>query len=76
MYSFILKYRQIILNAAVFIFLLLASSGVYRDFFIGAACGVVAIALGESINDVKEKRNLRKGDEMCCINEQIKELKS
>ena len=67
MYSFILKYRQIILNAAIFIFLLLASSGVYRDFFIGAACGVVAIALGESITDVKKKKKLRKGMECAII---------
>lgn len=67
MYSFILKYRQIILNAAVFIFLLFASSGFYRDFFIGASCGVVAIALGKSINDVKKKKEVEKRDEMCYI---------
>jgi hypothetical protein len=69
MYSFILKYRQIILNAAIFIFLLLASLDFYRDFFIGAACGVVAIVLGESINDVKKKKEVEKRDEMCYINE-------
>jgi hypothetical protein len=66
MYSFILKYRQIILNAAVFIFLLFASSGFYREFFMGAACGAVAIALGESITDVKKRMKLRKGME-CAI---------
>lgn len=69
MYSFILKYRQIILNAAVFIFLLFASSGFYTDFFIGAACGVMAAVLGESLNDVKKKKEVEKSDGMCHINE-------
>lgn len=57
MYPFILKYRHVIINAAIFIFLLLASFDFHKDFFLGAASGAVLIALGESIGDLKRKRN-------------------
>ncbi len=57
MYRFILKYRQVIFNAAIFIFLLLASMDFHKDFFHGAALGAVLMALGESIGNLKRKRN-------------------
>ena len=57
MYPFILKYRQVVINAVIFIFLIFASFGFHEDFFLGAAAGAALIALGASIGDLKSKRN-------------------
>lgn len=54
MYSFILNTGKLSLTLLFLSFCFLRRQ-VFRDFFIGAACGVVAIALGESITDVKKK---------------------
>lgn len=55
MYLFILKYRQIITNVVILTFLLFATFGFHKDFFLGASCGAVLIALGASIGDLKLK---------------------
>lgn len=65
MYSFILNTGKLSLTLLFLSFCFLRRQ-VFKDFFIGAACGGVAIALGESITDVKKKRKLRKGME-CAI---------
>lgn len=67
MYSFILNTGKLSLTLLFLSFCFLRRQG-FRDFFIGAACGVVAIALGESINEVKKKGSWER-DGMCYINE-------
>lgn len=57
MYSFILKYKQVIINAVIFVFLILISIGFHKDFFLGAASGAVLVTLGESIGNLKRKKN-------------------
>jgi hypothetical protein len=53
MYRFLLKYRQVIINGAIFTFLLLATMNFHSDFFLGAGL----MAFGESVANLKRKRN-------------------
>ena len=71
MYPFILKYRQVITTAAIFIFLLFASFDFHKDFFLGAATGAVLVALVENIGDLKGKKNEKKlgKEKMSVIND-------
>jgi hypothetical protein len=69
MYRFILKYRKVIINAAICTFLVLASIDIYRDFFLGAALGAELLVLGESVGDLKrkEKDNQVKEEEVSMV---------
>ena len=57
MYRFITKYKAVIMNAIIFIALILGSIDFYKDFFLSAAAGAMLIKLGESIGDLKREKN-------------------
>lgn len=56
MYRLITKYKAVIMNAIIFISLILIYIGFYKDFFLGAAVCVALIKLGESIGDLKREK--------------------
>lgn len=65
MYAFLIKYKQVVINSLLLLFLILASIGFARDFFLGAASGAVLVMLGESIAYLKKsKQQKRETDEM------------
>lgn len=63
MYRFILKYRQVIINGVILTCLLLASMNFHSDFFVGVATGAGLIAFGESVGDLRIKRNANEVNE-------------
>lgn len=65
MYAFLIKYKQVVINSLLLLFLILAGIGFARDFFLGAASGAVFVMLGESIGHLKKsKQQERESDEM------------
>ena len=54
---FIQKYKAVIINAFIFILLILVSTDFHKDFFLGAASGAALITLGESIGNLKKGKN-------------------
>ncbi len=71
MYPFILKYKQVIINALLFIFIILAIFNFHKDFFLGAASCIALITLGESIGNLKREKYMNNVNE-----EEIKVINS
>ena len=70
MYSFMQKYKWVIINAAILTSLILASMDYHKDFFLGAASGVVLVNFGESIGNLrKKKENALTEENISVINE-------
>ncbi|MEO8853631.1 MAG: hypothetical protein ABI359_07625 [Ginsengibacter sp.] len=53
MYSFSIKYKQVVINAFILVCLVFTTIGFGRSFFLGAASAAVLMMLGESIANIK-----------------------